>query len=174
MGGPVLEEKPSFKTMGLSFSSKLCWGSYIIFITKTVSKNIRPLIHSKKVLSPKVNRYPYKSTSGLAWNTGDISRLVLVLHTTLSLSLVAYLELLSLRLSVPRLNYWIHLSWMNWFHFLAFVARSLIILIVSVIVLSPFQDAIRMSTSIVSFLAQLGSEPSACRMLSLRLWSKWL
>ena len=32
MYGSVLEEKPSFKMLGLTFSSKLDWGSYIIFI----------------------------------------------------------------------------------------------------------------------------------------------
>ena len=30
MGGSALEEKPSFKMLGLTFSSKLDWGSYII------------------------------------------------------------------------------------------------------------------------------------------------
>ena len=35
--GPVLEEKSSFKMLGLTFSSKLDWGSYIISIAKTAS-----------------------------------------------------------------------------------------------------------------------------------------
>ena len=35
MDGFVLEEKSSFKMLGLSFSSKLDWGSYIISIPKT-------------------------------------------------------------------------------------------------------------------------------------------
>ena len=39
----VLEEKSSFKILGLSFSSKLNWGSCIISIAKTVSKKIRAL-----------------------------------------------------------------------------------------------------------------------------------
>ena len=30
MGGSILEEKSSFKMLGLTFSSKLDWGSYII------------------------------------------------------------------------------------------------------------------------------------------------
>ena len=34
----VLEKKSSFKMLGLTFSSKLYWGSYIISITKTGSK----------------------------------------------------------------------------------------------------------------------------------------
>ena len=38
--GSVLEEKSSFKMLGLTFSSELDWGSYIISIAKTVSKKI--------------------------------------------------------------------------------------------------------------------------------------
>ena len=37
MGRSVLEAKSSLKMMGLIFSSKLDWGSYIIFIPKTAS-----------------------------------------------------------------------------------------------------------------------------------------
>ena len=51
MGGSVLEEKSSFKMLGLTFSSKLDWGSYIISIAKTASKKIGPLICSIKFLS---------------------------------------------------------------------------------------------------------------------------
>ena len=35
--GFVLEEKSSFKIMGIDFSTKLDWGSYIISIAKTAS-----------------------------------------------------------------------------------------------------------------------------------------
>ena len=58
MGGSILEEKSSFKILGLTFSSKLDWGSYIISIAKTASKKIR----SMKFLSPEVTLYLYKST----------------------------------------------------------------------------------------------------------------
>ena len=34
----VLEGKSSFEILGLTFSSKLDWGSYIISITKTASE----------------------------------------------------------------------------------------------------------------------------------------
>ena len=54
MDGFVLEEKSSFKMFGLTFSSKLDWGSYIISIAKTASKTIGALIHSMKCLSPEV------------------------------------------------------------------------------------------------------------------------
>ena len=39
MDGCVLEEKSSFKMLRLTFPSKLDWGSYIISIAKTASKN---------------------------------------------------------------------------------------------------------------------------------------
>ena len=62
MDGSVLEEKPSFKMLGLTFSSKLDWGSYIISITKTASKKLGALIRSMKSLSPEVALYLYKYT----------------------------------------------------------------------------------------------------------------
>ena len=60
--GSVLEEKSSFKMLGLTFSSKLDWGSYIISIAKTASKKIGALIRSMKFLSPEVALYFYKFT----------------------------------------------------------------------------------------------------------------
>ena len=45
MDGSVLEEKSSFKMLGLTFSSKLDWGSYIISIAKTASKKIGALFY---------------------------------------------------------------------------------------------------------------------------------
>ena len=62
MNRSVLEEISSFKTLGLTFSSKLDWGSYIISIAKTASKKIGALIRSMKFLSPEVALYFYKST----------------------------------------------------------------------------------------------------------------
>ena len=62
MNGSVLEEKSSFEILGLTFSSKLDWGSYIVSITKTVSKKIGALTWSMKFLSPEVALYFYKST----------------------------------------------------------------------------------------------------------------
>ena len=47
MDGSVLEEKSSFKMLGLTFSSKLDCGSYIVSIAETASKKIGPLIRSK-------------------------------------------------------------------------------------------------------------------------------
>ena len=62
MDGSVLEEKTSFKMLGLTFSSKLDWGSYIVPIAKAASKKIGALIRSMKFLSPEVALYLYKST----------------------------------------------------------------------------------------------------------------
>ena len=59
MDGSFLEAKSSFKKVGLTFSSKLDWGSYIIFIAKTVSKKIGALIRSMKFLSPEIALYLY-------------------------------------------------------------------------------------------------------------------
>ena len=49
----VLEEKSSFMMLGLTFSSKLDWHSYIISIAKTTSMKIGTLICSMKFLSPE-------------------------------------------------------------------------------------------------------------------------
>ena len=62
MGGSVVEEKLSVKMLGLTFSSKLDWGSYIISVAKTASKKIGALIHSMKFLSLEVALYLYKCT----------------------------------------------------------------------------------------------------------------
>ena len=60
--GSFLEEKVSFKMLGLTFSSKLDWDSYIVSIAKTASKKIGALIRSMKFLSPEVALYLSKST----------------------------------------------------------------------------------------------------------------
>ena len=62
MDGSVLEEKSSFKMLGFTLSSKLDWGSYIIYIAKTGSMKIGALVRSIKFLSPEVALYLYKST----------------------------------------------------------------------------------------------------------------
>ena len=62
MDGSVLEEKSSFKMLGLTYSSKLDQGSYIISIAKTASKEIGALIRSMKFLFPEVALYLFKFT----------------------------------------------------------------------------------------------------------------
>ena len=62
MDGSVLDEKSSFKILGLNLSSKLDWGSYIISIAKTASKKIGALIRSMKFLPPELALYLCQST----------------------------------------------------------------------------------------------------------------
>ena len=62
MDGSVHEEKSFFKMLGLNFSSKLDWGSFIISIATTASKKIGALIRSKKFLSPEVALHLYIPT----------------------------------------------------------------------------------------------------------------
>ena len=57
MDGSVLEENSPFKMLGLTLSSKLNWGPYIISIAKTASKKIGTLIRSMTFLSPEVTLY---------------------------------------------------------------------------------------------------------------------
>ena len=61
-GQTTLVLNSSFKMLGLFFSSKLDWGSYIISIAKTAPKKIGTLIRSMKFVSPEVALYLYKST----------------------------------------------------------------------------------------------------------------
>ena len=80
MDGSVLEEKTSLRMLGLTFSSKLDWDSYVVSIAKTASKKIGGLIHSMKFFSPEVALYLYKSTIW-PWNTTVMSGLVLLVAT---------------------------------------------------------------------------------------------
>ena len=65
MDGSVFDEKLSFKMLGLTFCSKLDWGSYIVSIAKTASKKLGALVSFMKFPSPEVALYLYKSTIGL-------------------------------------------------------------------------------------------------------------
>ena len=62
MDGSVLEEKSLFKMLGLTFSFKLDWATYIISIAKTTSKKIAELVCSMKFLFPEVALYLYHTT----------------------------------------------------------------------------------------------------------------
>ena len=64
MDGSVLEQKPSFKILGLSLSSKLGGFSEIISIVKASFKKIGDGIYSVKYLSPEDPMYLCKSTIG--------------------------------------------------------------------------------------------------------------
>ena len=81
MDGSVLEEKWFFKIRGLTFSSKLDWGSFIISITKSSSKKIGVVnlfyeFSFSLGWSVSIN-LPY----GHVWNIVVISGLVLLVAT---------------------------------------------------------------------------------------------
>ena len=77
----VLEEKSSFKMLGLCVFSKLYWGSCNFSITKTCSEKIKALICSMKHLSAGMlfilRNVPY----GLPGNTVVLLGLVLLSAT---------------------------------------------------------------------------------------------
>ena len=79
--GAVCEETSSCKILGLTFSSRLHWGSYIIPIAKTTSKIIGPLIRSMKLLTPEVALCSLNLPYLHAENTVVISGLVLLVAT---------------------------------------------------------------------------------------------
>ena len=62
MDGFVLDEKSFFKRLELSLSTTLDWGSYIVLIAETASKNNTALIPSTKFFSSEVALYFYKFT----------------------------------------------------------------------------------------------------------------
>ena len=96
MDGSILEEKTSFKMLGLTFSSKLDWGSYILSIAKTASKKIGALIRSMKFLLLRLLCISINLPYGHAWNTVVISGQVLLVAT--------WTEVLHL---LPLLNHWL-------------------------------------------------------------------
>ena len=160
--GSVLEDKSFFKMLGLTFSSKLNWGSYIISIAKTASKKIGALIRSIKFLSPEVALYLYNSTIRPfmeccchVWTGAPSCYLELLdilqkpLHRTIDSSLATSFEPLAHRRNA------FHPNWLNWFHFLFLEGGLLVFLIDCMTFLSPFMDVTRVSMSTLSFLAQL-------------------
>ena len=117
MYGSVLEEKTSFKILGLTFSSKLDWGSYIVSIAKTSSKKIGALIRSMKFLSPEVALYLCKSTirqcmeycchvwaSAPSYYLELLDKLQKRIGRTVGSSFAASFEPLAHRRNVARLN----------------------------------------------------------------------
>ena len=176
MNGSIFEEKSSFKMLGLTFSFKLDWGSYIISIAKTASKKIGALIRSVKFLSPEVVLYHYEPTIWPCmeycchvWTGAPSSYLELFdklqkrLYWTIGPSHVASLEPLAHHQNVASLSIGItlldvHLNKLNWFHFLILEEGLLVILIDYMTFLSPFLDVTQMSMSAISFHAQLNSE----------------
>ena len=172
MHGSVFEKKSSSKMLGLTFSSKLEWSSYAIFIAKTASKKIGALNRSMKFLSPVVGMYLCKST---IWSCIEYCCHVWVaapdcyldmLHKiqkqicrTVGPSFTAFLEPLAHRQNIGSWSlfhsYYFGRCWSDLaqlFHFLILEVGLIIVLIDCMIFLSSFQDFIRMSMSIVFFL----------------------
>ena len=128
-----------------------------------------------KFLSPEVALYLYKSIirpcmedcchdqAGVpSCYLELLNKLQKWICRTIGPSLPPSLEPLAHPENVTTLNFSIgitladvHLNWFNWFHILILEGGLLVILINSMIFLSPFLDVKRMSMSPVSFLTQL-------------------
>ena len=131
--------------LGLTFLSKLDWGSYIISIAKAAPKKIGALIYSLKFLSHELALYIYKSTIHPCIEYEKCSQLNSSKCSQLNSSLgIALVDVL--------------LNWLNWFHFLFLEGDLLVILIDCMIFLSPFLDVTKISMSTISLLTQLDSE----------------
>ena len=177
MNGSAYEEKSSFKMLGLTFSSKLDWGYYIISIAKSASKKIGALIHSMKFLSPEVALYLHKSTIRPCMEHGChvwagaascylelLDKLQKRICRTVGPFCAASLEPLAHHRNVASLSLFYRYYFgrcsselTQWFHVLIFDGSLLVILIDCMIFQSPFLDVTRMSMSTVSFLAQFDS-----------------
>ena len=160
--------------LGLTFSSKLDQGSYIISIAKTASKKIGTLIHSVKFLSPEIDLYLCKSAlcpcmkycchiwagapsfCQISYKNGYSGLSVLHLLSLWNPWLIVKMQLPE-GFSVFATLVDFHLNWLNLFYFFFLEGGLLVILIDCIIFLSPFLDATRMSMSTVSFCAQLDS-----------------
>ena len=162
MNGSALEEKLSFKMLGLIFPSKLGWGSYIISTDKIASKKTGALILSMEILSPEVALSLYKSTiqpcmenCSHTWAGAPNCYLELLdmlqkqICRTIGSSLAASLELLTHHQNVASLSpfYWYNLvrcsSELAQLDPLPY-GGLLIILIEWMIFLLPFQNVTRM------------------------------
>ena len=176
MDGSVLEEKSSFKMLGLTFSSKLYWGSCIISITKTSSKKIGALIGSMKFLSLEFALYLYTSTIRPCieycchvWACAPSCYLELLdklqkwICQTFGPSLAASFEPLAHHRNVASLSLFYRYYFGRCSSELQLVllpfsrGRSTHYSDRLHIFLLPFLDVTRMSMSTVSFLAQLNS-----------------
>ena len=161
--------------LGLTLSSKLDMGSYIISTSKTLQE-IESLIHSMKFLSPELALYLYKSTIRSCmeycyhvWTGASSCYLELFdelqkrICGVVDPSLAASLQPLDHCRNVASLSFFyrqfvdIHLNWLKWFLFLIPKLGLLVTLIDCMIFLLPSLEVRRMPMSTVSFFAQLDS-----------------
>ena len=81
MDGSVLEEKSSFKMLGLTFSSILDWGSYISLLLKLHQRKLEPWFVLWSFFLPRLLCISINLSYGIAWNTVVMSGLVLLIAT---------------------------------------------------------------------------------------------
>ena len=163
--------------LGLTFSSKLDWGSYIISAAKTASKKIGAFIRSMKFLSPEVALYLYKSVirpcmeycchlwvGTPSWYLELLDKLQSPICRTVGPSLATSLEPLAHCQNVARLSLFYRYYFGRCFSELAQLVplpfcqgRSTCYSDRLHDFFSPFLDVTRMSMSTVSFLAWLNS-----------------
>ena len=135
MNGSIFEEKSSFKILGLTFSSKLDWSSYIVFVAQTASKKVEALIRSIKFISPEAALCLYKCTIRPCmeycchvWAGGPSSYLDLLdklqkrTYRIAAPSFAVSFQPLAHRQNVARLSFFyryyfvnVHLNWLNWY-----------------------------------------------------------
>ena len=153
--------------LGLTFTSRLDWGSYIISTVKTASKKIGALIHSMKFLSPEVALYIYKSTIHPCmeycchvWAGAPSCYLELLdklqkrICRTVGLSLAASLESLTHHPNVASLSLFYRYYFGRCFSELVQLVPLPFSQGRSTRYSDRLQDVTRMSMSTVSFLAQ--------------------
>ena len=128
--------RKNHQVLGLTFSSKLDWGSYIIPFAKSASIKIGALIFSVKFLSPEVAVYLYKSTIHLCMEywchiwAGTrscylelLDKLQKQICRTVGPSRAPYVGSLTkcshfkfFSIGITLVN--VHINWLNWFYFL--------------------------------------------------------
>ena len=165
MDGSFLEEKPSFKMLGLT----------LFLLLKLPPRKSGAVIRSMKFLSPEVALYLHKSSmhpcmeycchvcvGAPSCYLEVLDKLQKRIYRTVGPSLATSLEFLAHRRNIPSLSLFysyyfvdVHLNWLNWLHFLFLEGGLLVILIDCMIFRSPFLDVTSMSMSTVPFLAQL-------------------
>ena len=137
--------------LGLTFSSKLDWDYYVIYIAIAPSKKIGALIYYMFLFS-EVVLYFYKSTIRpcmeywICWTSYKnryAGPLVLHLLPFLNPWLIAEMQPAQIfPVGITFVN--VHLKWLNWFHFFILEGSLLIFLTDVTIFLSPFLDVTRM------------------------------
>ena len=164
MDGSVLEEKSSFKMLGLTLSFKLDWS--FKFLHYLYCKNCRQENWNFNLFYEvflKVALYLYKSTihpcieycchvwagAPSCYKKEYAGMLVLDLLLLLNPWLIAAMwpaQVFSIIITVVDVLQ----NWLNWFHFLFLEGGLLVILIDCMIFLSPFLDVTRMSMFLYS------------------------